>query len=380
MKTIKILILLICGFMLSAVSANADSIYFVIRVDDIFSSSTSYGAATNYNFERAVEAGGGKVTYVTIPHRLIEWHNATGYLTRELESSILRGHEIAQHGQDHRCDICSSTGHEMFCATYNSGFTLAQQKNNLAAGFNLLRDTVGVQPVSFVSPGHYEDSVTYRALKESGFTIISTTKAPTKQEVIPGLYNLAPNQEFTWLIKEPDYNTKLNAALDDIELRGSAQGYYCLLLHDPFIRPSYENGIVVRWIRQLLDSLNQRYGVRIIYTTLTDAANRLRGITAVDDEQSVTESFTLSEAFPNPFNPETSVRFSVPDYSHVRIEIFDISGKSVRVITDQFYRSGSYSLKWNGTDQGNYPAVSGVYFIKMTAGNQLKIRKAILLK
>lgn len=358
----------------------ADSIYFVIRVDDIFSSSTSYGAATNYNFERAVEAGGGKVTYVTIPHRLIEWHNATGYLTRELESSILRGHEIAQHGQDHRCDRCASTGHEMFCATYNSGFTLSQQKNNLAAGFRLLRDTVGVIPVSFVSPGHYEDSVTYRALAESGFSIISTTKHPTKSEVYPGLYNLAPNEEFTWLIKEPDYNTKLNAALADIDLRGPEQGYYCLLLHDPFIRPSYENGIVVRWVKQLMDSLNVRYGGRIVYTTLTDAADKLRGITTIKDETQNPEQFSLSEIYPNPFNPETSVKFTISDYSQVRTEVFDITGKSVKVLTDDYYHPGTYTLRWQGKDENNLSVASGTYFIKLSSGGRHLIKKALLLK
>lgn len=88
----------------------------------------------------------------------------------------------------------------------------------------------------------------------------------------------------------------------------------------------------------------------------------------------------MSEVFPNPFNPETSVNFTVPDYSPIRLEVFDITGKSVKVLTDDYYHTGTYTLRWQGTDENNLPVASGTYFIKLSSGSMHLIKKALLLK
>ncbi|MFI5211262.1 MAG: YCF48-related protein [Ignavibacteria bacterium] len=100
------------------------------------------------------------------------------------------------------------------------------------------------------------------------------------------------------------------------------------------------------------------------------------GLTFVNNvETEVPSNFKLEQNFPNPFNPVTSVRFSVPVESNITIEIFDVSGKLIDVLTEGEYQPGIYNHKW---DAANYS--SGIYFYRFTAGDFRETRKMILLK
>ncbi len=83
-----------------------DSIVFIIRVDDVQSRNTTLVPRSINDFQNAVEARGGKVTWAVIPHRLIESQNYNGILSKELRNSINRGHEICMHGYNHICKRC----------------------------------------------------------------------------------------------------------------------------------------------------------------------------------------------------------------------------------------------------------------------------------
>nr|MBP6672847.1 DUF2334 domain-containing protein [Bacteroidota bacterium] len=104
-----------------------EPLYIVLRIDDIQSRNTTYLPKNISAFEQAAESRGAKVTYVTIPHRLLESGVNNGTLTSELKTSILHGHEIAQHGFNHICTRCGSTGHEMYCDTQKSAVARSVQ-------------------------------------------------------------------------------------------------------------------------------------------------------------------------------------------------------------------------------------------------------------
>ncbi len=174
--------LLICLFLTSS-SWGQSKLIIVLRVDDILSRNTTIQPRSIVPFEAAAEQRGAKVTWVTIPHRLIESSNTDGAMTRELRASVQKGHEVAQHGHNHICPKCGSSGHEFFCTTQGVPFTLSEQLAMIDDGLGILADSVGVRPTAFVSPGHNEDTTTYRALVERGFPFISTTKVSTKQMV-----------------------------------------------------------------------------------------------------------------------------------------------------------------------------------------------------
>ncbi|MGC9364335.1 MAG: T9SS type A sorting domain-containing protein [Fidelibacterota bacterium] len=86
----------------------------------------------------------------------------------------------------------------------------------------------------------------------------------------------------------------------------------------------------------------------------------------VEDEQ-VPVVFSLKPAYPNPFNPETTLRFQLGEASHVRVQVYDLLGNLVTTLTDGRYQVGRYNLHWNGCDDRGRLSSSGVYFIYISS-------------
>ncbi len=100
------------------------------------------------------------------------------------------------------------------------------------------------------------------------------------------------------------------------------------------------------------------------------------GIQVISTE--IPEKFELYNNYPNPFNPVTKIRFDIPDISGnntVKLEIFDLTGKSLGYIVNEKLDAGEYSVDWNASDYS-----SGVYFYRINAGSFTDTRKMILVK
>jgi hypothetical protein len=92
-------------------------------------------------------------------------------------------------------------------------------------------------------------------------------------------------------------------------------------------------------------------------------------------------SFELFQNFPNPFNPETTIRYQVARSGNVRLDIFSLNGQMVRQLVNQTDQAaGQYEVSWDGRDAQGREAASGVYFYKLQAGRQLITRKMLLLR
>lgn len=86
-------------------------------------------------------------------------------------------------------------------------------------------------------------------------------------------------------------------------------------------------------------------------------------------------------AHPNPFNPSTTIKFTVPSRGPVRIAIYDARGKHVTTLVNQTtYAAGDYTMPWNGRDRSGNGASSGVYFLRIDHGGSTHARKLVLLK
>lgn len=90
----------------------------------------------------------------------------------------------------------------------------------------------------------------------------------------------------------------------------------------------------------------------------------------------------LIGAYPNPFNPATSIAFSLDEAAQVRITVFNVSGQLVQVVTDQYYnKPGHYTEIWDGRDSRGQQAGSGVYFYQMEVkGYDPMVKRMLLLK
>ncbi len=83
----------------------------------------------------------------------------------------------------------------------------------------------------------------------------------------------------------------------------------------------------------------------------------------------------LHEAYPNPFNPSTTVRFDLPASASVRVEAFDMLGRSVARLVEGVLPAGFHQVTWDASSIG-----SGSYLIRMTTGNSVLTRSVILVK
>jgi hypothetical protein len=70
--------------------------------------------------------------------------------------------------------------------------------------------------------------------------------------------------------------------------------------------------------------------------------------------------------FPNPFNPNTAVRFEVLENARVNLEIFSITGQKIKSLADGEYEPGLYTIPWNGKDNNGDEIGSGVYFYRLS--------------
>ncbi|MDA3812760.1 MAG: T9SS type A sorting domain-containing protein [Candidatus Cloacimonetes bacterium] len=86
-------------------------------------------------------------------------------------------------------------------------------------------------------------------------------------------------------------------------------------------------------------------------------------------------------AYPNPFNPETTISFSIPEDSNVELTIFNIRGQMVKTLVNSNLDKGNHSIIWNGDNESIEPVSSGVYFYKLIVnGKSESVKKCLLLK
>lgn len=100
-------------------------------------------------------------------------------------------------------------------------------------------------------------------------------------------------------------------------------------------------------------------------------------ITAVDDATSrtVPSVFSLRQNYPNPFNSVTIIQFSVARSSHIKINVFDMLGRSVQTIVETYLTPGQYSVKF-----ASHSLSTGVYFYRMYADGFVDTKKFVLVR
>ncbi len=91
-------------------------------------------------------------------------------------------------------------------------------------------------------------------------------------------------------------------------------------------------------------------------------------------------SYSVAQNYPNPFNASTVIRYSLPENSKVKIEIYNILGQKVKTLLDEFQTAGYKTIEWNGSNAQNQTVASGVYFYKINAGKYSEVKQMTMLK
>jgi len=89
---------------------------------------------------------------------------------------------------------------------------------------------------------------------------------------------------------------------------------------------------------------------------------------------------SLSPNFPNPFNPKTTIAFTLPFRCHVTLTVFDVAGRKVRILREASMDAGKHEAVWDGRDEKGRPAGSGLYFYKLSVDGVERTRKMLMVK
>ncbi|MCL1827249.1 MAG: T9SS type A sorting domain-containing protein [Candidatus Cloacimonetes bacterium] len=88
----------------------------------------------------------------------------------------------------------------------------------------------------------------------------------------------------------------------------------------------------------------------------------------------------LGDAYPNPFNPSTTIKYSLKTAGVISLDIYNIRGQKVKTLVDEFQNAGFHNVSWNGSDSSGKPISSGVYFYQLRTEDYTAVKKLILMK
>lgn len=90
--------------------------------------------------------------------------------------------------------------------------------------------------------------------------------------------------------------------------------------------------------------------------------------------------FSLGQNYPNPFNPSTRLNYQLQKAAQVRLSVFDITGREISRVVDQYQNEGNYSVTWSSTENRSLQLPSGAYFARLQVGDNVVTRKMLLTK
>lgn len=149
----------------------------------------------------------------------------------------------------------------------------------------------------------------------------------------------------------------------------------------------------------MASSIGNAYGVRNEWSVVVDQQGIIRykafsvnvaainavidnllAMTGVDEEPATPRDFALKQNFPNPFNPTTSIAFTIPAAQKVSLKIYDAQGRLVQTLIDAPLAAGRHEVEWNGLNRQNEVAASGVYLYILQSGGFREMKKMVLLR
>lgn len=108
---------------------------------------------------------------------------------------------------------------------------------------------------------------------------------------------------------------------------------------------------------------------------------RLRsGLVGINERPSISRTFQLDQNFPNPFNPTTTIHYTLPEATKVSLKIYDVLGREIRTLVNQTQLAGTRSVVWDGKNNHGKVIGSGIYFYRLQSKSKVLTRKMIFLK
>ncbi len=114
--------------------------------------------------------------------------------------------------------------------------------------------------------------------------------------------------------------------------------------------------------------------------TARGADNADLAVAMAPGQGALPRTFAAAQNYPNPFNPSTRIEYRLPEQRHVRLGVYALDGKLVRMLVDGNMPAGTHTAVWNGRDENDRQVASGTYFYRIQAGDDVVTRKMLLTK
>ena len=151
--------------------------------------------------------------------------------------------------------------------------------------------------------------------------------------------------------------------------------YYNMVVTIPRASYTFPTNAKLRFMCDAGDNNDDVYIDEIVFRGTTSVVGSSTGEGVIAQAAPAPRAFSLAQNYPNPFNPTTTISFTLAEASHVRLEVFNVSGARVATLADREMGMGEHSVTWNAAGLG-----SGVYFYRLTAGEATEMKKMILLR
>jgi hypothetical protein len=120
-------------------------------------------------------------------------------------------------------------------------------------------------------------------------------------------------------------------------------------------------------------SPTETYKTYIFSTGVTTSVMEDNNLKALTD-------YKLMQNFPNPFNPSTTIRYTITSPENISIKIYDVGGQLIKEINEDHTQAGEYNIIWDGKNNFGERVSSGTYFYQLSVGGYVEAKKMILLK
>jgi len=254
-----------------------------------------------------------------------------------------------------------------------------ENPDTTVSGYNVYRNDILITP-NPILPLLFSDTV-----PEYGNFSYYVTAVYTDNESVPSIRvdvfvaRLNPPRELSG--ERVDEHVSLSWFIPLVESHMGDFQYYKIYRNDILI----SSGIVTNTFysdHDVLASNSYTYFVTTKYVEGESEPSNTITINPLsdDDESTIPTTTNLIGNYPNPFNPETQIVFSLSKESHVEVTIYNLKGQKIKSLINAVKTRGNHRLLWNGTDDNGYPVSSGVYLYRLKTDDYISLRKMILIK
>jgi hypothetical protein len=139
-----------------------------------------------------------------------------------------------------------------------------------------------------------------------------------------------------------------------------------------------EPAVYVRWVMGPTNGVHRFCGWNIDDIGLW--SHEGREVPTGIEEPRAPRALRIESVLPNPFNPAATIRFTLPSAAFADLSVYDLLGRLVKVLLHERREAGAGAVVWGGDDSRGRPVAAGVYFARLRAGDEVSVRKMVLLK